>query len=161
MNPFLERKPRNPISAKRKLKDGEGNKAEGLYRTEGIENGIQKGKGDKISAKYATEEVPAQKALLWKKIEAKDGLNCDYAVLFDKAEADAIFSELENTLTYFSDTVNALDQEVPQEKQNLKVQKKTTFLNQDAGPTHRRPGQSMNPMKKIPEALRVEDHLSS
>ncbi|XP_014444446.1 DNA oxidative demethylase ALKBH2 isoform X2 [Tupaia chinensis] len=38
----------------------------------------------------------------WRHIQA-DGLNCDYTVLFGKAEADEIFQELEKEVEYFTD----------------------------------------------------------
>ena len=39
--------------------------------------------------------------LSWRRIRA-EGLDCDYTVLFAKAEADAIFQELEKEVEYFT-----------------------------------------------------------
>uniref|UniRef100_A0AC11AWA3 AlkB homolog 2, alpha-ketoglutarate dependent dioxygenase n=1 Tax=Ovis aries TaxID=9940 RepID=A0AC11AWA3_SHEEP len=44
--------------------------------------------------------------LSWRRIQA-EGLDCDYTVLFGKAEADEIFQELEKEVEYFTGTKTA------------------------------------------------------
>ncbi|XP_027422305.1 DNA oxidative demethylase ALKBH2 isoform X2 [Bos indicus] len=44
--------------------------------------------------------------LTWGRIRA-EGLNCDYTILFGKAEADEIFQELEKEVEYFTGTKTA------------------------------------------------------
>ncbi|XP_053558101.1 DNA oxidative demethylase ALKBH2 [Bombina bombina] len=57
-----------------------------------------------LTKKSKSEELsPCLQAYnyIWKKIQA-ESLNCDYTLLFSKAEADGIFKQLEKEIIYFS-----------------------------------------------------------
>lgn len=60
---------------------------------------------EESSRKRRRREAPgggvAPTALSWQPVRA-ESLNCDYTVLFSKAEADEIFRELEKDVEYFT-----------------------------------------------------------
>ncbi|XP_029475197.1 DNA oxidative demethylase ALKBH2 isoform X2 [Rhinatrema bivittatum] len=92
------------------------NRIAGKTRGEGLEEMRQNEKDDMflsrekhVNKKFKLEihsndtflkERPHNK-YTWRKISA-EGLDCDYTLLFDKAEADRIFNDLEKEITYFS-----------------------------------------------------------
>ncbi|XP_008519153.1 DNA oxidative demethylase ALKBH2 isoform X2 [Equus przewalskii] len=63
------------------------------------------GDGEESSRKRPRRETPENGVDLagpsWQRIRA-EGLDCDYTVLFGKAEADEIFQELEKEVEYFT-----------------------------------------------------------
>lgn len=63
------------------------------------------GDGEESSRKRPRRETPENGVDLagpsWQRIRA-EGLECDYTVLFGKAEADEIFQELEKEVEYFT-----------------------------------------------------------
>lgn len=63
------------------------------------------GEDEESTRKRPRRETPGNGAdlagLSWRRIRA-EGLDCDYTVLFGKAEADEIFRELEQEVEYFT-----------------------------------------------------------
>ncbi|KAM6155741.1 DNA oxidative demethylase ALKBH2 [Rhynchocyon petersi] len=90
----------------------------------------------------------------WQHIRA-EGLNCDYTVLFARAEADEIFFELEKEVEYFTGTLARVQvfgkwHDVPR--------KQATYG--DAGMTYSFSGLTLSPKPWIPVLERVRDRVS-
>ncbi|KAF7240705.1 DNA oxidative demethylase ALKBH2 [Varanus komodoensis] len=89
----------------------------------------------------------------WRHIQAQ-GLSCDYKILFGKAEADAIFQELEKEVEYFEGALTKLHifgkwHSIPR--------KQVTYG--DAGLTYTYSGVTFSPKPWIPVLDRIRDRL--
>lgn len=58
---------------------------------------------EKVKEEDEDEEDEFSHPVPWQKIEA-EGLDCDYALLFSKEEADHLFSKLEEEVVYSTGT---------------------------------------------------------
>lgn len=66
---------------------------------DGTQEGGRREKRARLETSHL-KEPPLLASTSWQQIRAK-GLNCDYVILFGKAEADRIFQELEKEVEYF------------------------------------------------------------
>ncbi|XP_051017919.1 DNA oxidative demethylase ALKBH2 isoform X1 [Acomys russatus] len=89
----------------------------------------------------------------WRHLRA-EGLNCDYTVLFGKAEADEIFRELEQEVEYFT---GALAKVQVFGKWHSVPRKQATYG--DAGLTYTFSGLTLTPKPWIPVLERVRDRV--
>ncbi|XP_006249560.1 DNA oxidative demethylase ALKBH2 isoform X1 [Rattus norvegicus] len=89
----------------------------------------------------------------WQHFRA-EGLNCDYTVLFRKAEADQIFRELEQEVEYFT---GALAKVQVFGKWHSVPRKQATYG--DAGLTYTFSGLTLTPKPWIPVLERVRDQV--
>ncbi|XP_014730338.1 PREDICTED: DNA oxidative demethylase ALKBH2 [Sturnus vulgaris] len=85
-----------------------------------------------------------------------DGLNCDYRILFGKAEADEIFQELEKEVEYFEDDLTKLHvfgtwHKIPR--------KKVTYG--DPGLSYTYSGVTFHPKPWIPVLTRIRERVTS
>ncbi|XP_041266046.1 DNA oxidative demethylase ALKBH2 isoform X2 [Onychostruthus taczanowskii] len=90
-----------------------------------------------------------------RKIRA-EGLRCDYRILFDKAEADEIFQELEKEVEYFEDDATKLQvfgkwHKIPR--------KKVTYG--DPGLSYTYSGVTFHPKPWIPVLTRIRERVTS
>ncbi|XP_037672885.1 DNA oxidative demethylase ALKBH2 [Choloepus didactylus] len=92
--------------------------------------------------------------LSWRHIRA-EGLDCDYTVLFGRAEADEIFRELEKEVEYFT---GALAKVQVFGKWHSVPRKQATYG--DAGVTYTFSGLTLSPKPWIPVLERVRDCVS-
>ncbi|XP_068845672.1 DNA oxidative demethylase ALKBH2 isoform X1 [Capricornis sumatraensis] len=92
--------------------------------------------------------------LSWRRIQA-EGLDCDYTVLFGKAEADEIFQELEKEVEYFT---GALARVQVFGKWHNVPRKQATYG--DTGLTYTFSGLTLSPKPWIPVLERVRDRVS-
>lgn len=92
--------------------------------------------------------------LSWRRIRA-EGLDCDYTVLFAKAEADAIFQELEKEVEYFT---GALARVQVFGKWHNVPRKQATYG--DAGLTYTFSGLTLSPKPWVPVLEHVRDRVS-
>lgn len=92
--------------------------------------------------------------LTWGRIRA-EGLDCDYTILFGKAEADEIFQELEKEVEYFT---GALARVQVFGKWHSVPRKQATYG--DTGLTYTFSGLSLSPKPWIPVLERVRDRVS-
>ncbi|KAB0370440.1 hypothetical protein FD755_018402 [Muntiacus reevesi] len=92
--------------------------------------------------------------LSWRHIRA-EGLDCDYTVLFGKAEADEIFQELEKEVEYFT---GALARVQVFGKWHSVPRKQATYG--DPGLTYAFSGLTLSPKPWIPVLERVRDRVS-
>ncbi|NP_001019687.1 DNA oxidative demethylase ALKBH2 isoform X1 [Bos taurus] len=92
--------------------------------------------------------------LTWGRIRA-EGLNCDYTILFGKAEADEIFQELEKEVEYFT---GALARVQVFGKWHSVPRKQATYG--DTGLTYTFSGLTLSPKPWIPVLERVRDRVS-
>ncbi|XP_006894959.1 PREDICTED: alpha-ketoglutarate-dependent dioxygenase alkB homolog 2 [Elephantulus edwardii] len=90
----------------------------------------------------------------WQHIRA-EGLNCDYTVLFDRAEADEILRELEREVEYFT---GALAKVQVFGKWHDVPRKQATYG--DAGVTYSFSGLTLSPKPWIPVLERIRDRVS-
>ncbi|XP_036076934.1 DNA oxidative demethylase ALKBH2 isoform X1 [Rousettus aegyptiacus] len=90
----------------------------------------------------------------WQHIRA-EGLDCDYTVLFGKAEADQIFRELEQEVEYFT---GALTRVQVFGKWHSVPRKQATYG--DAGLTYTFSGLTLSPKPWIPVLEQVRDRVS-
>ncbi|XP_004691013.1 PREDICTED: alpha-ketoglutarate-dependent dioxygenase alkB homolog 2 [Condylura cristata] len=90
----------------------------------------------------------------WRHIGAQ-GLDCDYTILFGKAEADEIFQELEKEVEYFT---GALARVQVFGKWHPVPRKQATFG--DTGLTYTFSGLTLSPKPWIPVLERVRDRVS-
>uniref|UniRef100_A0A8D2AYR7 DNA oxidative demethylase ALKBH2 n=1 Tax=Sciurus vulgaris TaxID=55149 RepID=A0A8D2AYR7_SCIVU len=90
----------------------------------------------------------------WRHIRA-EGLDCDYMVLFGKAEADEIFQQLEEKVEYFA---GALARVQVFGKWHNVPRKQATYG--DAGLTYTFSGLTLSPKPWIPVLERVRDRVS-
>nr|KAF6311541.1 alkB-like protein 2, alpha-ketoglutarate dependent dioxygenase [Pipistrellus kuhlii] len=93
--------------------------------------------------------------LSWRRIRS-EGLDCDYTVLFGKAEADEIFQELEREVEYFT---GALAKVQVFGKWHSVPRKQATYG--DAGLTYTFSGLTLSPKPWVPVLERVRDRVSS
>ncbi|XP_029778395.1 DNA oxidative demethylase ALKBH2 isoform X2 [Suricata suricatta] len=91
----------------------------------------------------------------WQHIRA-EGLNCDYTVLFGKAEADKIFQELEREVEYFT---GALARVQVFGKWHPVPRKQATYGS--TGLTYTFSGLTLSPKPWIPVLERVRDRVSA
>ncbi|XP_078237963.1 DNA oxidative demethylase ALKBH2 [Pogona vitticeps] len=96
MDKFIIRKPSKTTTEKRKRK------ADGASKVEDADS-PEEGQG---MQEKKPRPAPATDAP-WKQIRA-EGLNCDYKILFGKAEADRLFQELEKEVEYFDGQLTKL-----------------------------------------------------
>ncbi|XP_057621236.1 DNA oxidative demethylase ALKBH2 [Chionomys nivalis] len=89
----------------------------------------------------------------WRHLRAQ-GLNCDYTILFGKAEADEIFRELEQEVEYFT---GALAKVQVFGKWHSVPRKQATYG--DAGLTYTFSGLTLTPKPWIPVLERVRDQI--
>ncbi|XP_041344347.1 DNA oxidative demethylase ALKBH2 isoform X1 [Pyrgilauda ruficollis] len=85
-----------------------------------------------------------------------EGLSCDYRILFDKAEADEIFQELEKEVEYFEDDATKLQvfgkwHKIPR--------KKVTYG--DPGLSYTYSGVTFHPKPWIPVLTRIRERVTS
>ncbi|NXH62190.1 ALKB2 demethylase, partial [Rhabdornis inornatus] len=85
-----------------------------------------------------------------------EGLNCDYRILFGKAEADEIFQELEKEVEYFEDDLTKLHifgtwHKIPR--------KKVTYG--DPGLSYTYSGVTFHPKPWIPVLTRIRERVTS
>ncbi|XP_042529346.1 DNA oxidative demethylase ALKBH2 isoform X2 [Dipodomys spectabilis] len=66
-----------------------------------VEAGEDGGMAEKRPRREPPGDTSHQAGLSWRQIRG-EGLNCDYTILFGKAEADKIFRELEQDVEYFT-----------------------------------------------------------
>ncbi|XP_069475544.1 DNA oxidative demethylase ALKBH2 isoform X2 [Ambystoma mexicanum] len=97
MDTFVIKAAGSCTSGKRKRENLETKTEEGLMDTQLT--------CDDASRGLLSNEKATWPPYTWTKIKSQ-GLDCDYTSLFCKAEADDIFLELENKLTYFSDELS-------------------------------------------------------
>ncbi|KAM6166208.1 DNA oxidative demethylase ALKBH2 isoform 1-T2 [Erethizon dorsatum] len=90
----------------------------------------------------------------WRHIQA-EGLDCDYTVLFGKAEADEIFQDLEKEVEYFT---GALARVLVFGKWHNVPRKQATYG--DAGLTYTFSGLTLSPKPWIPVLEHVRDRVS-
>ncbi|XP_006870565.1 PREDICTED: alpha-ketoglutarate-dependent dioxygenase alkB homolog 2 [Chrysochloris asiatica] len=90
----------------------------------------------------------------WQHIRA-EGLDCDYTVLYDRAEADEIFRELEKEVEYFT---GALARVQVFGKWHDVPRKQATYG--DAGVTYTFSGLTLSPKPWIPVLERIRERVS-
>ncbi|KAK2504191.1 hypothetical protein MC885_016377 [Smutsia gigantea] len=90
----------------------------------------------------------------WQRIRA-EGLDCDYTVLFGKAEADRIFQELEQEVEYFT---GALARVQVFGKWHSVPRKQATYG--DAGLTYTYSGLTLSPKPWVPVLEHIRDRVS-
>ncbi|XP_024422603.1 DNA oxidative demethylase ALKBH2 [Desmodus rotundus] len=116
------------------------------------------GEDEESTRKRPKREPPGKGADLaspsWRHIRS-EGLDCDYMVLFGKAEADEIFRELEQEVEYFT---GALAQVQVFGKWHSVPRKQATYG--DAGLTYTFSGLTLSPKPWIPVLERVRDRVS-
>lgn len=117
------------------------------------------GEDEESTRKRPRRETPGNGAdsagLSWRRIRS-EGLDCDYTVLFGKAEADEIFRELEQQVEYFT---GALAKVQVFGKWHSVPRKQATYG--DAGLTYTFSGLTLSPKPWIPVLERVRDRVSS
>ncbi|XP_065746564.1 DNA oxidative demethylase ALKBH2 [Phocoena phocoena] len=92
--------------------------------------------------------------LSWRHIAA-EGLDCDYTVLFGKAEADEIFQELEKEVEYFTGALARI--QVFGKWHNV-PRKQATYG--DTGLTYTFSGLTLSPKPWVPVLERIRDRVS-
>lgn len=116
------------------------------------------GENEESIRKRPRRETPRNGADLagpsWQRIRA-EGLDCDYTVLFGKAEADEILRELEQEVEYFT---GALARVQVFGKWHSVPRKQATYG--DAGLTYTFSGLTLSPKPWIPVLERVRDRVS-
>ncbi|KAM5312202.1 DNA oxidative demethylase ALKBH2 isoform 1-T2 [Glossophaga mutica] len=116
------------------------------------------GEEEESTGKRPRREPPGKGADLagpsWRRIRS-EGLDCDYTVLFGKAEADGIFRELEQEVEYFT---GALAQVQVFGKWHSVPRKQATYG--DTGLTYTFSGLTLSPKPWIPVLERVRDRVS-
>ncbi|XP_046496497.1 DNA oxidative demethylase ALKBH2 [Equus quagga] len=116
------------------------------------------GDGEESSRKRPRRETPENgvdmAGLSWQRIRA-EGLDCDYTVLFGKAEADEIFQELEKEVEYFT---GALARVQVFGKWHNVPRKQATYG--DTGLTYTFSGLTLSPKPWIPVLERIRDRVS-
>lgn len=116
------------------------------------------GDGEESSRKRPRRETPENGVDLagpsWQRIRA-EGLDCDYTVLFGKAEADEIFQELEKEVEYFT---GALARVQVFGKWHNVPRKQATYG--DTGLTYTFSGLTLSPKPWIPVLERIRDRVS-
>ncbi|KAF6277597.1 alkB-like protein 2, alpha-ketoglutarate dependent dioxygenase [Rhinolophus ferrumequinum] len=116
------------------------------------------GENEESTRKRPRRETPTNGVDLagpsWRHIRA-EGLDCDYTVLFGKAEADEIFRDLEQEVEYFT---GALARVQVFGKWHNVPRKQATYG--DAGLTYTFSGLTLSPKPWIPVLERVRDHVS-
>ncbi|CAK6440133.1 unnamed protein product [Pipistrellus nathusii] len=117
------------------------------------------GEDEESTGKRPRTERPRNGAglggLSWRRIRS-EGLDCDYTVLFGKAEADEIFRELEREVEYFT---GALAKVQVFGKWHSVPRKQATYG--DAGLTYTFSGLTLSPKPWVPVLERVRDRVSS
>ncbi|XP_016044663.2 DNA oxidative demethylase ALKBH2 [Erinaceus europaeus] len=123
--------------------------AEGRAELEGEEESSRKRRRREAPGDGVAPTAPS-----WQPIRAQS-LNCDYTVLFSKAEADEIFRELEKDLEYFT---GALARVQVFGRWHPIPRKQATYG--DAGLTYMFSGLTLTPKPWIPVLQRVRDRVS-
>lgn len=122
------------------------------------EKGATLGEDQGRTRKRPRRETPGNAIHLagpsWRHIRA-EGLDCDYTVLFGKAEADEIFQQLEEKVEYFT---GALARVQVFGKWHSVPRKQATYG--DAGLTYTFSGLTLSPKPWIPVLERVRDRVS-
>lgn len=130
MDKFVIKRPNGCAPGKRKREDLD-------RKTEEIGN-------SKLKDDTRRGLVLSEKAYTWRNIQS-EGLECDYTLLFAKAEADEIFTELENNISYFSGDLTKV--QVFGKWHNI-ARKQVTYG--DAGLTYTYSGVTLSPKPWIP-----------
>ncbi|NWT74331.1 ALKB2 demethylase, partial [Prunella himalayana] len=115
----------------------------------------QAGDGGGSGGKRPRLEEPGPERPPPREIRA-EGLNCDYRILFGKAEADEIFQELEKEVEYFEDEVTKLQvfgtwHKIPR--------KKVTYG--DPGLSYTYSGVTFHPKPWIPVLSRIRERVTA
>ncbi|XP_048198738.1 DNA oxidative demethylase ALKBH2 [Perognathus longimembris pacificus] len=117
------------------------------------------GEDGRPAEKRPRRETPGptshQAGLSWRHIRG-EGLNCDYTILFGKAEADKIFRELEEDVEYFT---GALARVQVFGKWHDVPRKQATYG--DAGLTYTFSGLTLSPKPWLPVLERIRDRVSA
>ncbi|XP_058137502.1 DNA oxidative demethylase ALKBH2 [Dasypus novemcinctus] len=116
--------------------------------------GGEKETTSKRPRREALEDGPPLASPSWRHIRA-EGLDCDYTILFRRAEADEIFQELEREVEYFT---GALAKVQVFGKWHNVPRKQVTYG--DAGMTYTFSGLTLSPKPWIPVLERVRDRVS-
>ncbi|XP_057601956.1 DNA oxidative demethylase ALKBH2 isoform X2 [Hippopotamus amphibius kiboko] len=114
----------------------------------------EEGNSRKKPRRVALENGVDEEGLSWRHIRA-EGLDCDYTVLFGKAEADEIFQALEKEVDYFT---GALARVQVFGKWHNVPRKQATYG--DAGLTYTFSGLTLSPKPWVPVLERVRDRVS-
>ncbi|XP_040859720.1 DNA oxidative demethylase ALKBH2 [Ochotona curzoniae] len=131
-----------------------GNEEEEEEEQTGGEPDMDRGSKRKRPRRESPSSVAPLAAPGWQHIRA-EGLDCDYMVLFGKAEADNILRELEKEVEYFT---GALARVQVFGKWHSVPRKQVTYG--DAGLTYTFSGLTLSPRPWIPILERVRDRVS-
>ncbi|XP_012869789.1 PREDICTED: alpha-ketoglutarate-dependent dioxygenase alkB homolog 2 isoform X1 [Dipodomys ordii] len=118
------------------------------------EAGEDGGMAEKRPRRETPGDTSHQAGLSWRQIRG-EGLNCDYTILFGKAEADKIFRELEQDVEYFT---GALARVQVFGKWHDVPRKQATYG--DAGLTYTFSGLTLSPKPWLPVLERIRDRVS-
>ncbi|XP_028905139.1 DNA oxidative demethylase ALKBH2 [Ornithorhynchus anatinus] len=137
--------PREQLGRKRALEHSE----DGQERESEPENGREN-----LEKKTSVMADPSVGGYRWQQIKA-EGLDCDYAVLFGRAEADGLFQELEREVEYFTGDLSKVQ---VFGKWHSIPRKQATYG--DSGLSYTFSGLTLSPKPWIPVTERIRDRVS-